>query len=56
MLLATPESIRTLQRKLSMPRPSKSATGVMQSMVECTGATPSVALVNVGWANAHALA
>ena len=38
-----------------MPRPSKKPSIVMRSMVECTGATSSAALVNAGRANAHAL-
>ena len=44
MLLATPDLIRTLQRKLYAKAKQETAY-VMHSMVECTGATSSVALV-----------
>ena len=44
MLLTTPEAIRTRQRKL-YAKAKRETAYAMHSMVECTGATPSVALV-----------
>jgi len=44
MLLATPDVIRTLKRKLYAKAKQETAY-VMHSMVECTGATSSVARV-----------
>ena len=55
MLLATPESIRTLQRKLYAK--AKQETAYCHVLdVEYADATTSVATENIGRRNVHALA
>ena len=55
MLLTTPKTIRTLQRKLYAK--AKQETAYCYSLeVVCAGAKTSIALTNVGRANVHALA
>ena len=55
MLLATPESIRTPQRKLYAKAKQETAD-VMHSLYQCNGATSSVALVKRTSGNCACLA
>ena len=54
MLLTTPDTIRTLQRKL-YAKAKHETVFVTHSMFECTSATSSVVPVNIGRANVHVL-
>jgi hypothetical protein len=55
MVLTTPKTIRTLQRKLYAKAKQEPAYCYVLN-VECRGATASAAPVNAGRANAHASA